>query len=360
MKEKFNLTLLFTFFIFLLSSCNNDNNNDTPQPTPGEDNIQKYVQVLHNPGSDTITFTFSKNGNWKVYKGDAVDDIDMSAPAGSTTTNKIELTGLDSLKRYYFNVTLDDNSQAIVSETKIAVKGQPNLRDLGGMINKDGKSIVWGKVYRSGELGKLTDNDIKYIESLKLDNVIDFRFEEEVIESPDKLPDNVNYIPLPIEDSLMHRSVMTNWLLTNDTAAFDTIMYYYYKVIIKEHQDAYKEFFDELETGKTTLFHCTAGKDRTGIATALFLYALDVDDETIMEDYLKSNEYLEELNQKTVDYVNSIGLNGDILWPMLEVKEGYLKAAFNTIDSEYGGMDNFLDNVLGVDRNKLKELYLQQ
>ena len=356
MKQKFNLALFFILFTFILSACNND---DTPQPEPGEKNIQQYVTINHNPGSDTVSFSFSKDGTWKVYKGDAVDNIDMSAPAGSTTTGKLDITGLDPLKRYYFNVTLDENSQALVSETKIAVAGQPNLRDMGGIINKDGKSVVWGKVYRSGELGKLTDDDVKYLSSLNLTNVIDFRFDEEINESPDKLPEGVNYISLPIEDSLMHRSVMTQWLMTNDSAAFDTCMIYFNRIFITEHQDEYKEFFNKLEEGNTTLFHCSAGKDRAGLAAALFLYALDVDDETIMDNYLKSNDYLEDINKITVDYVNSMGLNGEILWPVLTVKEEYLKTALNTIDSEYGGMDNFLKNVLDVDIQKLKELYLQ-
>jgi protein-tyrosine phosphatase len=358
MKTQKNIFLLIAFLAFLLTSCNND---DTPTPAPpaSEPNIQKYVTVTRDAGSEVYSFKFTKQGKWDLYKGKTIGEIDMSAPAGSSSGNELTINGLDSTQRYFFKLKLDDVSQAYISETQIAVHGQPNMRDLGGIVNKDGKSVVWGKVYRSGELGKLTDSDVKYLESMDIDNIIDFRFEEEFTESPDRLPEGVNYISLPVEDSLMHRSVMTKWLLSNNAEGFDTLLIYWNKLFVTKFQNEYKEYFNILEEGKTTLFHCTAGKDRAGLAAALFLYALDVDEETIMANYLKSNDYLKELNQKTVDYVNSMGLNGELLWPVLLVKEEYLRAAINTIDSEYGGMDNYLKNILDVDVDKLKELYLE-
>ncbi len=359
MNKKYFSLLSFIFLFFIVTSCNNDDDDGGNIQPEAEKNIQKYVSVQHAAGSDTVNFEFSKTGKWAVYQGETVESIDTNTAAGTTESGQLSLTGLDPLQKYFFKVKLDEVSEAVVAETKVAVAGQPNMRDMGGMINKEGKSIVWGKVYRSGELGRLTDDDVQYLKSMQVDEVIDFRFEEEVTDSPDKLPEGVDYISLPIEDSLMHRSVLTQWLLSEDSVAFNSVMPYYYEKFVTEHQDAYKAFFDQLEEGKTVVFHCTAGKDRAGLAAALFLYALDMDDSTVMINYLKSNEYLEEFNQQTVEYVNSMGLNGALLWPMLVVKKEYLEKSLSVINIEYGGIDNYLRNNLDVDVEKLKELYLQ-
>ena len=347
----------FPVLLFVFVSCNND--DEVPEQPTGIPNIQQYVRVNREAGSQQYDFEFAKSGRWEIFQGERVDAINMETPVATSNGEDCSVKGLDSLQRYYFKLKYNDVSQAVISETKVAVHGQPNLRDLGGIINKEGKSIVWGKLFRSGDLSRLTESDLKYLESIGIKRVIDFRFEEEVLNAPDLIPEGAERISLPVEDSLMHRSVMTAWLFNNDSAAFDTLLVYENKVFVTEFQDEFKSYFDYLEQGKTTLFHCSAGKDRAGFAAALLLYALDVDEETIMENYLKSNQYLEEFNQFTVDYVNSMGLNGDLLWPVLLVKREYLEAALNTINEQYGGMDNYLKNVLDVDVEKLKELYLE-
>ncbi len=336
------------------SACNNDD-----EPAPARSNIQQYVETTRNAGSDSYGMTFSKQGNWKVYMGTSPGNIDMNVSVGESAQGSLTINGLNTTQRYYFIVELDSSEQAMVSETQIAVVGQPNFRDLGGIITSDGMSVKWGKIYRSGELNQLTDGDKQYMASMKIDKLIDFRFEEEINKAPDNIPDGIDVVNLPVKDSLFSRTVLTSWLLSSNKEGFDTLLIHANRVFVTEFQNEFSEFLKSLESGPSLLFHCTHGKDRTGFATALFLSALGVDREKIIENYLESNTYLDTIIEQTIAYVNSLGLNGELLRPTLEVKREYLENAFSIIDSQYGGMDKYLRNTLGVDVDRLKAMYLE-
>jgi len=159
------------------------------------------------------------------------------------------------------------------------------------------------------------------------------------------------------EDDNVIMSVINS--IDSTKEAFDTMLIHVNRVLVTEEQENFKEFFDHLENGGTFLYHCTKGKDRAGFATAMFLSALGVDRETVIDNYLKSNEYLSSVTGQTIQFVISIGLDGELLRPILEVKPEYIQTAFDIIDNEYGGVENYLRNNLGVNIEKLKELYLE-
>ncbi len=117
-------------------------------------------------------------------------------------------------------------------------------------------------------------------------------------------------------------------------------------------QPQYTEFFKILQGGNNAplLSHCSAGKDRAGFAAALFLSSLGVDRETVIGDYMLSAQYLKGKYDKEIQAHPE-------LEPLLTVKREYIEAALNTIDKEYGGMENYLTNNLGVDLGKMRELY---
>jgi len=214
----------------------------------------------------------------------------------------------------------------------------PNFADLGGITTTDGRSVKWGMIYRSGELSKLTDTDLTYIENLNLKTIVDFRFQAEKDESPDRIPEGVDTIPIPVIDGSYDVQTITKWLLMGDSEAFDTMLIHVNRVLVTEEQDNFKEFFNHIEKGETLLFHCTKGKDRAGFAAAMFLSALGVDRETVIDNYLNSNNYLSEITEKTIEFVNSKSLNGELLRAVLEVRADYLQTAFDIIDNEYGKM----------------------
>ena len=213
------------------------------------------------------------------------------------------------------------------------------LRDLGGYPTSDHKHVKWKTFIRSGDLDKLTESDLDYLTSLHIRTDIDFRSMQEKKAAADKIPSTVTqYIPLSIEAGDM--TDMAHFNLNNIPGILEQAYVY----IIQNAQDTYREFFRIVSEERNTplLFHCSAGKDRTGIAAALLLGALGVDREVIMEDYMLS----------------AVQAHPGFA-PLTTVRKEYLEAAFQTIDTDYQGMDNYLKNQLGVDTHRLRMLYTE-
>ncbi len=231
----------------------------------------------------------------------------------------------------------------------LPIQGAYNVRDLGGYKTKDGRQVKWGKVIRSGDLNHLTDSDLLYFSRIPLKSYIDFRDSAEIAAAPDKYPPTVTHLyKLPI----LAGDLSSISKLTPESAL--SMLGEMNKEFVKEWQPVYADFFKILmeEDNSPLLFHCSAGKDRTGYAAALFLSSLGVDRETIIQDYMLSAEYLKDKYAREIKAY-------PVLAPLMTVKREYIEAAFNLIDQEYGGMENYLTNYLYVDLEKMKNLYLE-
>lgn len=218
-------------------------------------------------------------------------------------------------------------------ERIINLRGAYNFRDLGGYAARDGRRIKWRTVFRSDDLNDLNMKDRALLAGMGLKTVVDFRDPIEQKGSPDRLPESVErYIAAPVEAGRVLCGVK-NWG-DNDNKSVG-IMLTAYQAMINDFQDAFRQLFRLLEDAGNTplLFHCVVGKDRTGLAAALFLASLGVDKETIWEDYLLSNECLEK---KTVagpayDYAlhSKVGvepgfLQAGLSWCLREVSKHFL------------------------------------
>ena len=240
-----------------------------------------------------------------------------------------------------------------IHQRLLPVTGAYNMRDLGGYQAADNKQVKWNTVIRSGDLNTLTKEDIEYLASLPLRTDIDFRGQKEKDAAPDKLPSTVRQcIPLALETGDM--SSMIGNIKEFDSSRLSTILQEIYIYIIRHAQDIYSWFFHILEDEASAplLFHCSAGKDRTGIGAALFLSALGVDRETVMKDYMLSAEYIKGKYESIIQ-------DHPALEPLTTVKEEYLEAAFKVIDTEFGGMENYLVKHLNVDIPRLRQLYTE-
>lgn len=229
----------------------------------------------------------------------------------------------------------------------VQLDGAFNLRDLGGYPTADGGFTACGKVFRSDDLHSLTPNDIRELEKKGLRTIIDFRAEGERHAAPDAaLQTVVNDIHLPIDPANV--TTLKNTLISVDAG----LMIKIYHLLVREFQPTYRRFFEivQNEAASPLLFHCSGGKDRTGLAAALFLSAAGVSREVIMNDYLVSRERAE------LKYAKEIKLKPELA-PLLTVKPEYLEAAFDVIDEEFGGMDAYLTNQLGVDPKLIRQMY---
>ncbi|WP_430536493.1 tyrosine-protein phosphatase [Listeria rocourtiae] len=255
--------------------------------------------------------------------------------------------------------------------SQIKLDGAVNVRDLGGYKTADGKTIKQHKLIRAAELATLSESDIKKLTSTySLAEIIDFRTNSEVKAKPDPTIKNVSYT----HDSIMKdngASTSTQDMITSLAKMENPEQFLIdaNKSFVTDQQsiDGYKLFFQKLLDNKdgSVLWHCTAGKDRTGFGTALVLAALGVDQKTIMTDYLLSNKYREAENQKMLDALAKQTDNPKVLAGMkavLDVRASYLNAAFDEINAKYGSMDAFLKQGLGLtnqDIKTLKKTYLQ-
>jgi len=145
--------------------------------------------------------------------------------------------------------------------------------------------------------------------------------------------------------------------LKNPTAADSMIMAMYKRT---DHlSKKYKPMFDQLltlETDKALMFHCTAGKDRTGVGAALILYALDVSEEVIFQDYEATNFYRKNGDEKMIKGMLAMGISEPAARSVMAAKPEYLKAAFDAIKAQYGTIDAFLEKEIGLDAGRRKHL----
>lgn len=244
----------------------------------------------------------------------------------------------------------------------IVLNGAANFRDMGGYKNKDGLHVIWGLVYRSADMSKLTEADLQLLKEKKVDYDVDLRGTQESAQAPDKINPGTDYILCPAGSDNMDWVKSIAKLKGNQG---DSLMLSYYGDT-RYLADRYKPFFDKLlnlPKGESLVFHCTAGKDRTGIGAALFLYSLGVPKETIFEDYLASNYYRKKENAKlSAQMIQFMHVDPEVTKGIVSVKKEYLDATFKAIIKQYGSVDNYLKTQIGLDDHKisiLKSKYLQ-
>lgn len=234
-----------------------------------------------------------------------------------------------------------------------------NIRDLGGKITSDGRRIQTGRLLRSANPGLATAADITRLQRFNIDVVIDFRTEGEKKLSETPFAEVFNWVADPIMvGNLSQRSDLL--ALKNGTAEDSrAFMIALYRDFPLQYQGQYRRFLQQAEKNRNILYHCTAGKDRTGFASLLLLSALGIDHADIIADYLESNRTNTAGNAQLLEQVNKLGLSAEVMVPLLSVEAAYLDAAQQVIDDDHGGMQHYLEIVLGIDAALIRENYLE-
>lgn len=250
------------------------------------------------------------------------------------------------------------------ADAPLALQGTTNLRDLGGHRVADGARIRYGAVYRSDALSRLTDADLRQIAELDLRAVVDFRIDEELtIEGADRLPEDrdIRQINLPINPA-GSAGFVTKLLAGRVETADETTAYMkaLYATLALDHARQYQSFLEAiLDTdGGPLLFHCSAGKDRAGLAAAFLLRLLGAPMSTIEANYLASPPARLPEDVDAFD-----GIDPALFEPMLGVRVEYLREAFAAIDQAHGSFETYAATALGVDpqeRRLLMQLLTEQ
>jgi protein-tyrosine phosphatase len=236
------------------------------------------------------------------------------------------------------------------------LQGASNFRDLGGYPTADGRTTRWRHIFRSNHLGQLTAADIEIVRALGVRSAFDFRGVEERTAGV-CVVDEITVHSLPIEPTVVAslRAELARGTLTAPVAL--EIMRESYRNYVRHNTHSFRNLFGHLLEDRAPLvIHCTAGKDRTGFASALILHALGVPDDVIAEDYLLTNTYYKR------DASSAADLPADVLNAIGSVEASYLAAAFEAVAGEYGDLETYLREGLKLgtaEQTALKAHYLQ-
>jgi protein-tyrosine phosphatase len=239
----------------------------------------------------------------------------------------------------------------------LLLEGASNFRDVGGYATRDGRRVRWRRIFRSNHLGQLSGADLATIGAIGLRSIVDFRCADEVAKAPPvPIPGAVRHAT-PIDPSMASRLQDKAGSAAAATGAqTESLMHELYRDFVRHHAQAFRVLFGHLLADATPLvFHCSAGKDRTGLAAALVLCALGVPRAQVVDDYLLTNLHW-RMDRAGMD------LPGAVLDVIERADHRFLGSAFDTIDAEFGGMDRYLREHAGLPdpaRAQLTALYLE-
>lgn len=245
-------------------------------------------------------------------------------------------------------------------------EGIANFRDLGGYPTADGREVKWGVLYRAGNLAESTDADLRALEKLNLKTLIDFRSAAEKAEEPNHLPDPTDFtvIEIPTLDDGNQAMVkeITERIETGNFEGFDPngLMLEANRQFASTFTPQFRQFLETVlqADGAPVLWHCTAGKDRTGFAAAILLRILGVPQEVVMQDYLDSKQHALAARKSQLMLLRLFKGSeaADKLAVMMGVEEDWLTAAFAEIDATWGNFDNYVHQGLQLSDADIAQL----
>ena len=258
--------------------------------------------------------------------------------------------------RHYFLLQFNNRYEYITGPRAERLKYIENFRDLGGYASKNGKQIRWGKIFRSGEFNTLTATSISRIKNMGIKTLIDFRDSEDVIKpSPELDHDNVINLPGAIHYRQNLRPRLEKEELRRGDA--NIFMQDLYVAMVSGSKRAFKSMFNQLlvEDNYPIVLSCVNGKDYTGFAVSLLLTVLDIPEETIMNDYLLSNRYFDK-RRTSFDPKDCCDETQEALSLIQSADSRFLSYAREYIRQEYGSINDYLEEELGVTPDKKRQL----
>jgi protein-tyrosine phosphatase len=307
------------------------------------------------PGAFTISWQAPGAGRVTVYAGTDPARVgrtrQVAVGAGSETR---QVTGLPAADRWWFELVPATGQSLVLADRSLHLAGAPNFRDLGGYRTRDGRWVRMGALYRSDQLDKLTDADLAKVTRLGIRTVVDLRTAAERSAGPDRVPAGARG---QVQDVLAGSGVSTDIAgqLSAAAAATDT-MRAVERVMVDSPgaRSAYRGLVAAVADpgDRPLVFHCTAGKDRTGWAAASILTALGVPEQAVLDDYLRSNTYV--LPKYAPLLAALPAAKAAQARPLLEVHPEYLRAGTDEAALRYGSMDGYLRQALGASPDQLR------
>jgi protein-tyrosine phosphatase len=244
----------------------------------------------------------------------------------------------------------------VTADRRIPFEGATNFRDLGGYATRDGGRTRWGLVYRSDGLQHLTDDDLDHYQQLGIRIVYDLRRDDERERLPNRVPAVAWCLMTPAYDAGMEDIDRTK---VTDRRSGEALLRAIYRAML---QYAGREIGTLLgglatHTGVPAVFHCHAGKDRTGLVAALLLEALGVDRDTVLDDYELTATYrLAEHQVASFNRMIENGMAREAAAGMLGAPRWAMAETLEQLDTEFGGIEAYLAGPGGLDTDTLERL----
>ena len=242
----------------------------------------------------------------------------------------------------------------------LPMQGARNMRDLGGYVTADGRSVKHGRLIRSAELSGLTAADQQYLAD-RVATIVDLRTTVERTDHPTPEIAGVANVHLPIFEQGGHDNNITRAVAAAEQGELEEAPMLEVNrefVTSKLASTSYRALVDAIlaaPADKAVLWHCTAGKDRTGMAALILLAALGVPESVIYDDYLETNQHLAAYVDQIVAAIDN-PIEAEVVRSFWVAKRSYLDAALDDIRIRYGSMANYLESGIGIDDVKLGAL----
>lgn len=250
-----------------------------------------------------------------------------------------------------------------------------NSRELGGYITADGKTVKKGVLLRTASLNGISEEDLRTLtEVYRIQHIIDFRMPMELTGAKYPEISGAEYHHIEVIDpSFMEGADVSGFdiskidlieliTLAQQAGMLDENMYVLF-LKTQTGKDAYSEFFRILlnaDPERAVLWHCTSGKDRTGIAAMLLLSALGADEELIINDYLLTNVYNAQRIEGTRQYLKAKGHNDETIGKAIlafdAVDERFMRNAVEYLKKEYGSVIGFIRDGLNISQAEIERL----
>lgn len=298
-------------------------------------------------------------GKVKIYASTNPENIPEKDPvATANIADQLATIAIaDPTQRYYYKLVFNNRHRKVTAARNVVIPGIQNFRDIGGYNAMKGKKTRWGMLYRSSQVESLSYSTFKELKNLGIKTVIDLRTAQEVAKTPRLEEQGLKVVHIPIGSINIEDIIrkVCEGKIENDSIS--RLMLRVNREMVIYYRAEYKKMFDVLEKENyPMMILCMSGMDRAGIASAMILSVLGVNNETIMEDYLLSNMFF--------DIPHALGEDGyklpfnaqEALTTLFSAREGFLNAARHQVEKNYGNIPTYLDKGLGLTEENIRDL----
>ena len=301
-------------------------------------------------GTLTVTWAASKLPGVTVYAGKTQSSQTHRVATGKSSDTVTVTAAYGS----WIRLVPSEGASLVLTVRDLGLASDPNLRDIGGYRTADGQWVKMGVVYRSQALS-LSSTDLATVDQLGITADYDLRTTAEIAASPDVVPAGATYTNL----NVLGDTSVTSISGVTSAAAAEAYMQEGERDFVTDATatTAFGALLSGIADGKgAALYHCSAGKDRTGWATAVILTLLGVPESTVMQDYLLSNQYYFD-SAAVQAMLNAMpAAEAAVYTPFMEVESSYLQAGFDQVKTSYGTMYDYAVKGLGLSPQTIQKL----